>query len=219
MTVNILAVSLSIFLISQIYGIRGTFRPESLAPIPNITIPALEHSEVLDSVFNNYSFLEIFAIILVFALRFYLNKTAGGLRLKSVGLGENAAETAGVNINRTKFLALVFSGIIGGIAGAHLSLGYTNFFVPSIVSGRGFMGIAAMFFSGGNPLISWLACLLFGFIDSVGLRLQSYGAPAEFVLILPYVTTIAVLACSMWVKKRKALRETSSVRTLKGTEK
>ncbi|MDR0596174.1 MAG: ABC transporter permease, partial [Clostridiales Family XIII bacterium] len=182
MTINIFAVSLSIFLLSMLFGIRGSFKPDDLQTLPDIHIPALESSPVLDSLFNDYSLFEILAIAMVFMLRFYLNHTASGLRLQSVGLNEAAAETAGININRTKFYALLFSGVVGGLAGAHLSLGYANFFIPTIVSGRGFMGIAAMFFAGANPFISWLACLLFGMIDSIGARLQVYGLPSEFVM-------------------------------------
>ncbi|GHU61066.1 ABC transporter permease [Clostridia bacterium] len=213
MTINIFAISLSIFLLNSMFGIRGSFRPEDLAPLPKLTIPFLQSNEVLNSIFNNYGLLEIGAIVMVFGLRFFLNRTSGGLRLKSVGLNEMAAETAGIHIDRTKFMALVFSGVIGGLAGAHLSLGYANFFISSMVSGRGFMGIAAMFFSGGNPVISWLACLLFGFIDSTGSRLQAYGVPSEFVMMLPYITTIVVLSVSMWLRKRKSLLLASSVKT------
>jgi simple sugar transport system permease protein len=97
------------------------------------------------------------------------------------------------------------------MAGAHLSLGYANLFTPGMVSGRGFMGIAAMFFSGGRPIISWLACLLFGLIDSIGSRLQAYGLPAQFILMLPYVTTIGILVLSMWRRMRKNSRLSSSL--------
>ncbi len=210
MTINILAVSLSIFLLNSIFDVRGNFVPKELSSFPRLDIPGLAGNDVLNSLLNNYSLFEIGAIVMVFALSFYLYKTSSGLRLRSVGLNEMAAETAGINIFRTRFLALIASGVIGGIAGAHLTLGYASFFTANMVNGRGFMGIAAMFFSGGNPAISWVACLLFGFIDSVGARLQAHGVPAQFVLMLPYITTIVVLTLSLWLRARKQKRIAST---------
>jgi simple sugar transport system permease protein len=214
MTINIFAVAITNFLLSAFFNVTGSFIPDKLSPLPRLILPFPEKNTVLNSIINGYSFFEIGAIIMVFILHVFLFKTSNGLRLRSVGLNELAAETAGINIEKTKFTALLFSGIVGGMAGAHLSLGYTNFFTPGMVSGRGFMGIAAMFFSGGYPVISWLACLLFGLIDSIGSRMQAYGLPAQFILMLPYVTTICVLVLSMWRQMRKKRRLSSSLTVL-----
>jgi simple sugar transport system permease protein len=214
MTINIFAVAITNFLLSAFFNVTGSFIPGKLASLPRLNLPFSGKNPVLNSIINGYSFFEIGAIIMVFILHIFLFKTSNGLRLRSVGLNELAAETAGINIEKTKFAALLFSGIVGGMAGAHLSLGYTNFFTPGMVSGRGFMGIAAMFFSGGYPVISWLACLLFGLIDSIGSRMQAYGLPAQFILMLPYITTICVLVLSMWRQIRKKRRLSSSLRAL-----
>jgi simple sugar transport system permease protein len=211
MTINIFAVAITNFLLSVLFNVTGSFIPDKLAPLPRVSFSFLKKIPVLNSIINGYSFFEIGAIIMVFILHVFLFKTPYGLRLRSVGLNELAAETAGINIAKTKFIALLFSGTVAGMAGAHLSLGYTNFFTPGMVSGRGFMGIAAMFFSGGHPIISWLACLLFGLIDSVGSRLQAYGLPAQFILMLPYVATICVLVLSMWRQIRKKRGLSSSL--------
>ena len=86
-------------------------------------------------------------------------------------------------------------------------------FIENMTNGRGFMGVAAMFFGGANPLLAWVGSLLFGFVDSVGGRLQAYGWPSQFVLMLPYIITVAVLAISMWRNKRKTMSEKSSLKT------
>jgi simple sugar transport system permease protein len=209
MTINIFAIAITNFLLSAIFNVTGSFIPDKLAPLPKFIIVALLQKPVLNSIINGYSFFEIGAILMVFILHFFLFKTSKGLRIRSVGLNELAAKTAGINVDKIKFFALLFSGIIGGMAGAHLSLGYANFFTPGMVGGRGFMGIAAMFFSGGHPVISGLACLLFGLIDSIGSRLQAYGFPAQFILMLPYVTTICILLLSMWRRMHKSRRLSS----------
>ena len=101
--------------------------------------------------------------------------------------------------------------MIGGLAGAHLSLGYSTQFVENMTSNRGFMGVAAMYFGGANPVFTSLGCLLFGFADSIGARLQAYGIPSQFVLMMPYIVTIAVLSVSMAVKLSANKKRQSSL--------
>ena len=122
------------------------------------------------------------------------------LRLRAVGQFPEAAKTAGIKVNAVKYQAMLLSGLIGGLAGAHLSLGYSTQFIENMTNNRGFMGVAAMYFGGANPVLTTLGCLLFGFSDSVGARLQAYGIPSQFVLMMPYIVTIAVLAISMIAK-------------------
>ena len=101
--------------------------------------------------------------------------------------------------------------MIGGLAGAHLSLGYSTQFVENMTSNRGFMGVAAMYFGGANPVLTTVGCLLFGFADSVGARLQAYGIPSQFVLMMPYIVTIAVLAISMAIKMSATKKRQSAL--------
>ncbi len=124
-----------------------------------------------------------------------------------------AAQTAGIQANAVKYQAMLISGLIGGLAGAHLSLGYSTQFVENMTNSRGFMGVAAMYFGGANPVLTAMGCLLFGFSDSVGARLQAYGIPAQFILMMPYIVTIAVLAISMAIKMQAARKKESSLLT------
>ena len=164
---------------------------------------------VLNQVFNNWNLMEILGIFSVFGMYFLLYRTVWGLRLRSVGRFPLAAETAGINVNRMKYSVMVISGVFGGLAGAHLSIGYSQMFIENMTNGRGFMGVAAMFFGGANPVFAWIGSLLFGFVDSVGGRLQAYGWPSQFVLMLPYIITVAVLAFSMWRQRSKDAAEKS----------
>ena len=96
------------------------------------------------------------------------------------------------------------------MAGAHLSLGYSKMFVENMTNGRGFMGVAAMFFGGANPVWGWVGCLIFGFADSLASRLQPLGMPPQFVLAIPFVVTVFVLAMAMMRASRKeALRKSA----------
>lgn len=212
MTVNILALALTRFFLNYIFHTTGSFYSNKIVPIPKISISIFKNNKVIDSLFNNYSLFEIIGIVLVFVLWYLLYRTIWGLRLRSIGAFPLAAETAGINVIKKKMEVILYSGLIGGLGGAHLSLGYSTMFVENMTNGRGFMGIAAMFFGGANPIIAWLGTLLFGLADSVGSRLQAYGVPPQFILMIPYVTTVIVLAISLSRKIKKEMILKSSLK-------
>lgn len=211
MAVNMLVLALTRFFLNKILGASGSFYSNKIVPIPKIVIGFLSDNKIINSMFNNYSLFEILGIILVFFFWYILYKTVWGLRLRSVGLFPMAAETAGINSTKMKMQVMIYSGILGGLAGAHLSLGYSNMFVENMTNNRGFVGVAAMFFGAANPIITWVGCLIFGFADSLGSRLQSYGLAPQFVLMLPYFVTILVLSISMIRKVGQERKMKSSI--------
>lgn len=201
--VNMLALGLTRFMLQQAFHVSGALVLPDPVSLPTLRIPALEGSPVLSSLFSGYCFLEPLAIVLVLATWFVLYKTSAGLHLRSVGLNEPSAITAGIDIGRTKFAAITLSGLFAGLAGAYLSMGYSTMFVENMTNGRGFMALAAMNFGGGNPILAMGGGLIFGFMDSVASRLQSFGFPSQFVLMLPYLTTVLVLTIAMVSARRK----------------
>ena len=209
--VNMFALAITKFGIKQFLGTSGTFTSPEIVPIPRIHITALEQNAVLNGIFNNWCVTEVFGIIMVGVLWFLLFRTVWGLRVRCVGRLPMAAETAGINVRNLKYQVMIISGIMGGLAGAHLSLGYSQMFAENITNGRGFMGVAAMNFGAMNPILVWMGTLIFGFIDSVGARLQSYGLPSQFILMLPYVFTITVLVLAMLRKGIKDEKAKSSL--------
>lgn len=214
MAINMLVLALTRFFLNRILGASGSFYSNKIVPIPKISLGFLSGNKIINSMFNNYSLFEIIGIILVFLIWYILYKTVWGLRLRSVGLFPMASETAGINSTRMKMQVMIYSGILGGLAGAHLSLGYSNMFVENMTNNRGFVGVAAMFFGGVNPIFTWIGCLIFGLADSVGSRLQTYGLPSQFVLMLPYFVTILVLAISMIRKLKQEEQMKSSLNNL-----
>lgn len=209
--INIFALAITKFGIKQFLGTTGSFTDPGIIGIPKINIPFLESNKYFNDIFNNWSLMEVVGIIMVILLSFLLYRTVWGLRLRSVGHYPMAAETAGINVNKMKYQVMIISGVLGGLAGAHLSIGYSQMFIENMTNGRGFMGVAAMFFGGANPVFAWFGSLLFGFVDSVGGRLQAYGWPSQFVLMLPYIITVGVLAVSMWRKVKKEENAKSSL--------
>ena len=211
MGVNMLALAITKFLLNVVFGMNGSFSSPDIDPIPRVELAFLKDVPVLGDIFCNWSIMEWFVIVLIIFLQFLFYKTVWGLRLRAVGQFPEAAKTAGINVNKVKYQAVAFAGVIGGLAGAHLSLGYSAQFVENMTSNRGFMGVAAMYFGGANPVLTSVGCLLFGFADSVGARLQAYGIPSQFVLMMPYIVTIAVLAVSMAVKISATKKRQSSL--------
>ena len=211
MGVNLLAIALTKFMLQVFFHTSGSFSNPSIVPIPKLHMTFLENVPVLNSLFNDWRFTEWFVILFILLLQFIFYKTVWGLRLRAVGQFPMAAETAGIQANAVKYQAMLISGLIGGLAGAHLSLGYSTQFVENMTNSRGFMGVAAMYFGGANPVLTAMGCLLFGFSDSVGARLQAYGIPAQFILMMPYIVTITVLAISMAVKIQATKKKQSAL--------
>lgn len=211
MGVNLLAIALTKYLLNALLGQQGSFSNPKIIGIPRIHMSFLEKVPFLDEVFNDWCITEWLVIVLVVVVWFVFYKTVWGLRLRAVGKFELAAQTAGINVNSMKYQAILIAGLIGGMAGAHLSLGYSNLFRENMTNNRGFMGIAAMNFGNANPVFTAIGCLIFGFSDSVGARVQAYGVPSQIVLLMPYIITILVLVISLISKKISEDKKKSSL--------
>jgi simple sugar transport system permease protein len=215
MGVNMFALAITKFLMTSVFGMRGTFSNPGIIPIPRVHIAFLEAFPRLNSIFNNWALTEWFVIVFVFALWFILYKTKWGLHLRAVGQHPLAAQTAGINVLSMKYQSILISGLIGGLAGAHLSLGYSKLFTENMTNNRGFMGVAAMFFGNAHPVFTSIGCLVFGFTDSIGSRLQSFGIASQLVLMMPYIVTIVVLSISMISKFYSNKRRQSSLQLIR----
>ena len=211
MGINMFALAITKFLLNTWLGKSGSFTDPKIQPIPKVHFEFLEGVPVLGELFNDWCITEWFVIVLIIILWFVFYKTVWGLRLRAVGRMPMAAQTAGINVDAMKYQAIAISGLIGGLAGAHLSLGYSTMFVENMTSSRGFMGVASMYFGGAHPVFTSLGCLIFGFTNSIGTRLQAYGFPNQFMLLMPYVVTIVVLAISMATKLAADKKRKSSL--------
>ena len=210
--INLIGPACTRFLLQTVFNTSGNLVDSRIVPIARVNLPFLNDNPVLKSLFSGYTVTELLVIPLVVFLWFLLYKTVWGLRLRSVGLNEMAASTSGIDINKKKMAALLLSGACAGLAGAHLSLGYSCLFIENMSGGRGFMGMAAMQFGGGNPIWAAIGCLLFGASNSLANRLTPYGIPNQFVTMIPYVATILVLSFSVIFHRAKERKAESSLR-------
>lgn len=126
--------------------------------------------------------------------------TRFGLRLRAVGEAPNAVDTAGISVDLLRYMAVLCAGLLCGIAGSYLSLGQNASFVPHMTAGQGYIALAALIFGKWRPWQAFGACLLFGFLDAVSVRLQGVPmpgigvVPVQFIQALPYVLTVVLLA-------------------------
>ncbi|SNT13230.1 nucleoside ABC transporter membrane protein [Anaerovirgula multivorans] len=150
----------------------------------------------LDLVFNQYATVYM-AFLLVFVLWYLLYRTKLGLRIRAVGEHPRAADTLGVNIYRIRYLCVILSGVFAGFGGASMSLAIVSNFRPTLVSGHGFIALAAMIFGKWKPQGAMWACLLFGVSNGLVVYLGRADAPfqisVQILSMLPYVLTLIVL--------------------------
>jgi simple sugar transport system permease protein len=117
------------------------------------------------------------------------------LRLRAVGENPEAADTAGVSVNRMRYAGVLISGALAALGGAYLSIGQNSLFTRNMTAGRGFIALAALIFGRWDPVGALLACLFFGLAEAVAIRMQgTVNIPNQFIQMIPYVLTIVVLA-------------------------
>ena len=162
--------------------------------------------KVLNGVFKTNSFFDLIlnrsiavyiAFVLVILTYVLLNKTVLGLRIKTSGENPEAGAVLGINIKLIRYISILISGFLAGIAGAVYSLSVTSSFSPVLISGQGYIAIAAMIFGRWKPLNAMFGALLFGFTSGLEVFLKSPSInlpiPGTLLSIIPYLTTILVL--------------------------
>ncbi|MCX8094623.1 MAG: ABC transporter permease [Caldisericia bacterium] len=191
--ITLFATGLSLFTYRQIIGAPTI--PPTINTFSTLTIPVLSKIPFLGPILFDQYILTYIALILVPIFSFILYKTNFGLSLRSVGENPEAADALGINVYRTRYIALIIAGALMGLAGSFFTLAYFNMFLYGIVGGRGWVSIALTIFANWDPKRVLLGALLFGGIDALQLRLQAIGfnIPYQFFLMMPYVLTIVVL--------------------------
>ena len=201
--INILALGVTGFMIQIIYGHPGSTDPVTkLRPFLDIQGPsggvAGEVWRWVDTIFLSHTPIVYIAIALAILLQWWMYRTTWGLRLRALGEHPRAADTVGISVIKGRYMAVLFSGAMAGLAGANLSLEGVGVFSENMTNGRGFIALAANIFGRWTPGGSYLASLLFGFADALQIKLQLMRdvilIPSQFFLMLPYILTVVVLA-------------------------
>ena len=135
------------------------------------------------------------AIILMIVTAFVLKRTMFGRRIEAIGEDLKSADSMGLKIAKTQFIATCVGGAFAGLSGVYLTLSYVPYWTDGMTSGRGWIALALVIFGGWKPYRTAFGALLFGFLEALGPRLQTYGFEMSpyIVKITPYIITILVL--------------------------
>lgn len=192
--INILATGLPGFLLIELWGQAG--RSPVVDKLDPLHIPLLSGVPVLGDILQRLNLFVYLALILVPVASIVLYKTKFGLRVRAVGEHPKGAETAGINVVKTRYFCVILSGMLAAVGGAYLSVGDLGIFTNQMSAGRGFIAMAAMIFGKWKPRGAFAACLLFGGAEALQMLGQVYEwpVPKDLLIALPYILTIIVLA-------------------------
>ncbi len=190
--INIFAVGFTVFMLRTIFDVAGT--SPAVPRIRTVALPIVRHIPVIGDIIGYQNPMVYMALILVVVVHIFLFHTVWGLRLRAVGEHPKAADTVGINVFLTRYIAVITSGALAGLGGAYLSIAHLSRFGDEMTAGRGFIALAAMIFGKWTPFGALGAALLFGFADAVQMRLQEVGIPRHFVQMIPYLLTMVALA-------------------------
>ena len=178
---------------------EARFMPVSLPLSESLTsVPLI--GQFYQSVVNGHSLLVYVALATVPLTWWVVYRTRFGLRLRAVGENPLAIDTAGISVYRLRYMAVIICGLLCGIAGAYLSISQNAAFAREMTAGQGYIALAAMIFGKWRPVPALIACLMFGFLDAVSIRLQGVElavigeVPVQLIQALPYVMTVILLA-------------------------
>ena len=196
---NTFALGLTSYLSRSYFGTGGT---KGNPALPLLNLNFLNEIPVL-RVFNNQSLFVYLTWFIAVAAWVFVYKTPYGFWLRASGEKPDTLRTAGISPKRMKWIASILCGILCALAGAHLSLGHLEgTFAENMSSNRGFIAFACVIFAAANPAKAYLAALMFGFFEAIGLRLQGYVS-SDLTNMIPYIITIVMMVYVVIRKQRR----------------
>jgi simple sugar transport system permease protein len=216
--INILGSSATVAIMYELTGDRGNTSTLASLSMPFIQLPEFINSipligEFIYDVFNNQSIMTWVAFLAVPLVWYMLYRTPFGMHLRAAGENASAAESVGINVVRTRYYALMLSGVLAGLGGIHMSMGYLNLFQRDMTAGRGFIALATPLLGGNNPAGTMGASVIFGFFDALAIRIGTLQIPSMLSQMVPYIATIMAL-----VIYALQLQQTQRIRALRAAE-
>lgn len=222
LALNTLGSGLTVYVVYLVTGMKQDTTKLLSLQFPTVTIPFIEDIPFLGKVLSGQNILVYFSFVSVFFVWFLFNKTRLGIRIRAVGTNPSAAESVGINVKKTKLIALLISGVLASFGGMYLSMGYLPYFTTSMTAGRAFIAIAAQNLGQGNPILTMLFALIFGGAMALGNTAQSFRLPSQFASMLPYVFTLIgvwIRGFQLTKKNEKILNGTTGRAKMKMIEK
>lgn len=222
LALNTLGSGLTVYVVYLVTGMKQDTTKLLSLQFPTVNVPFIENIPFLGKVLSGQNILVYFSFVSVFFVWFLFNKTRLGIRIRAVGTNPSAAESVGINVKKTKLIALLISGVLASFGGMYLSMGYLPYFTTSMTAGRAFIAIAAQNLGQGNPILTMLFALIFGGAMALGNTAQSFRLPSQFASMLPYVFTLIgvwIRGFQLTKKNEKILNGTTGRAKMKMIEK
>jgi simple sugar transport system permease protein len=194
--INIFTVGLTSYIVTKILQVAEWQYLNQSGFFPSFDLPLFSKIPLIGPILFRQNMFVYAMYILVVLLSIALFRTKWGLRLRAVGEYPKAADTLGIHVFRTRYFGVILGGMMAGFAGSYFSLGSLGYFEQVMTAGRGFISLAAMIFGKWTPVGSLGAGLLFGFSESLSTNLSilRFPIPPEFLLMVPYILTMVILA-------------------------
>lgn len=195
LTINLLAAGITFYIYRLQFKSVGSSNLPNLPIFEVLKIPLLCNIPYLGEILFSQYILTYLAVAMVPIVWFFLYRTKHGLVLRSMGENPRAIDMKGVNIHLYQYLAVIFGGMMSGVAGSFLTLSSAGLFVPAIAGGRGWIAIALVIFGDWKPIPILIGALFFGFLDSFQQQIQGIGIqfPYQLLLAMPYILVIGAL--------------------------
>jgi simple sugar transport system permease protein len=206
--INILGSAGTAALMYQIAGTRGNTSGLQSLTMPNVDLAFLKPiiGDALYTIFGNQNVMTWIAFIAVAVVWFMMYRMPVGKHLRAVGENPEAAASVGINVRRMRYLALALSGLLAGLGGIYMSMGYLSLFQRDMTAGRGFIALATPALGNGTPVGTMLASILFGGFYALSIRLGSLQIPPQLPEIIPYASTVIALVIYSWQRGRATNR-------------
>lgn len=196
------------FVLAQFFFQQGGRTPDlGQARLFDVVLPgsaAVENIPFLGWLYahliGGHSVLVYLAFALVPLVHWVIYHSRFGLRLRACGENPHAADAAGVNVERQRYLAMLVAGVLCSFSGAYLAIVQSGFFLRDMSAGAGYLALTAMVFGNWRPVYTFLGCLMFGFFGAVQIQIEGVELPVvgripgSLIQMVPYVVTVIVLA-------------------------
>jgi ABC-type uncharacterized transport system permease subunit len=209
--VNTIAGGLTVFVLQLATGEKGSSSSLKSYSFPAVNIPIIKDIPVLGDILSGHNVITYFAFLMVIVISVFLYRTPMGLRMRAVGENPSAASSVGQNVVKIRFLAILLCGVMAGMGGMYLSMGYLSMFTRDMVAGRGFIALAACAMGQANPVGALISSMVFSFFDGLSNILQLLQIPSEFVQMLPYGATIIGLTVYSIQKQRQKNKKNKEI--------
>ncbi|MFL5693245.1 MAG: ABC transporter permease [Ktedonobacteraceae bacterium] len=191
--INIAALGLTNYLLFIQTGGQGVPTLSNTLRLPTLSWGPLANIPFIGQVLFQQNVIFYIAVLVLLGIQFLLFRTNIGLRIRAVGEHPQAADTAGINVRLMRYMCVISSGLLAGLAGAFLSMGIAGIFNSNMTAGTGFIALAAMVFGKYTPWGTAGACVIFGLGEALSVRLQDSGVSPNLLSTLPYLLTLVAL--------------------------